>query len=727
MIGWRWRRWKRQIELNVSWGVQLQKVSLELMNSLGEWNNSEQEKCFEALNFCINAHSNQKRKSGEPYAIHPVAVAQKAFELGLDADCVVAALLHDVVEDTDYTLEQIEQKFGAKVSSMVNALTKIDALNVSGALSANGAVDNVKVATLRKMLLAMSQDMRVIVIKLCDRWHNLKTIKHLKIEKQLIMIKETEEIYAPLASRLGMNGLWSDLKEMCFLAKYKWRAPILSKALDFDRNHEKGLIESSIKKIEEALSKEHIKAQVSGRHKSLISIYEKMKEKKLLLKEVLDREGARIIVKEKKECYIVIGIIHELWKPIPGMFKDYIALPKMNGYQSLHTAVLTENGTPLEIQVRTLSQHQMAEEGVAAHWHYKTKSEPSELQQKWSWLQSLLDIQASTAHSDDFLEHVRTDLFSDEVYVFSPEGEVIALPRGAGVLDFAFAIHSDIGMHAGEFFVNGHQEDISFKLKNGDKVEVKTRDDVQIEAVWLSWVRTGKAKSYIRNYLKTNKKDEAKYLALELVSHALMDLGIDRVREDERIWEKAVKSFSSSEEELCLKIVLGKISALSVAQKIAKNSEQKGGNFQKKPILISGEDGEHVKMAHCCAPLPPIDVIGILAPEEGLVVHKKDCKDLQALSSHFPRIQLQWEPKALANSFNVHVQVKSKNERGALAQIAAVIAKESADINSVSIKGKGGQSGGTIIDFEVQVRSKFHLDQIVGKIRSLENTMLVKI
>lgn len=727
MIGWRWRRWKRQIELNVSWGEQLQKVSLELMNSLGEWDNTEQEKCFCALNFCINAHSNQKRKSGEPYAIHPVAVAQKAFELGLDADCIVAALLHDVVEDTDYTLEQIEQKFGSKVSAMVSALTKIDALNVSGALTASGTNDNVKVATLRKMLLAMSQDMRVIVLKLCDRWHNLKTIEHLKTEKQMLMIKETEEIYAPLASRLGMNGVWSDLKEMCFFAKYKWRAPILAKALEFDRNHEKGLIESCINKIEIALTKEHIKAQVSGRHKSLISIYEKMKEKKLLLKEVLDREGARIIVKEKKDCYIVIGIIHELWKPIPGMFKDYIALPKINGYQSLHTAVLTENGTPLEIQVRTLAQHQMAEEGVAAHWHYKTKSEPSELQQKWSWLQSLLDIQASTSHSDDFLEHVRTDLFSDEVYVFSPEGEVIALPRGGGVLDFAFAIHSDIGMHAGEFFVNGRQEDISFKLKNGDKVEVKTRTEVQIEPVWLSWVRTGKAKSYIRNYLKTNKKDDAKHLALELVSQALIDLGIDRVREDERIWEKTVKSFASSEEELCLKIVLGKISALSVAQKIAKNSEQKGGTFQKKPIFISGENGEHVKMAHCCAPLPPIDVIGILAPEEGLIVHKKDCKELQALSSHFPRIQLQWEQKALANSFNVHLQVKSKNERGALAQIAAVVAKESADINSVSIKGKGGQIGGAVIDFEIQVRSKFHLDQIVGKIRSLENTILVKV
>lgn len=715
--------WEQKIQA-LEWGIQIAPVAEQLMQSIGLWTQEEQGKCFEALVLSVEAHDGQMRKSGEPYVIHPIAVAQKAFELGLDADSLCAALLHDVVEDTDIKLEDLEKVFGASIASMVNALTKIDGLKVVNEVSKENSA---QVATFRKMLLAMSQDMRVMVIKLCDRWHNMKTIEYLPRTKQLRMIQETKEIYAPLASRLGMNAFWAELKEMCFVAQYPLRAKVIKKALDIDRGNQKDLIEASIKKIKERLDEESIEASITGRHKSVSSIYEKMCEKKLLLKEVLDREGVRVIVKQNKECYWTIGILHSLWKPIPGMFKDYIALPKLNGYQSLHTAVLTESGTPLEIQVRTQTQHLHAEEGIAAHWHYKVKGEPKEVTQGWAWLQSLLDIQASTAHSDDFLEHVRTDLFSEEVYVFSPKGEVIALPKGACVLDYAFSIHSDIGLRVNQCRINGIECELSSRLKNGDKIQIDTGQQITVRPVWLSWVRTGKAKAHIRAFLKTNTSNEAQYLALELISNALIDLGVERVREDEVVWQKTVKSFGCTEQELYLKVVLGKVAALSVAQKIAKNSAKKGQTYQKKPIFISGEDGEHVKMSTCCVPLPPMSVEGILTPDKGLVVHKKGCKHLDVGSGKWPRVEVQWEPTALSNSFSVHLKIKARNERGALAKIAAIIATQNADINNVRIVGNSAQEGRAVINFDLQVCSKFHLDQVVLKLKEEQNTLEIEL
>lgn len=692
--------------------------ALELAAKITDWPEEDQKKVHKAAVKAALCHTGQFRKSGESYVIHPIAVASLAQGLGMDADALCAALLHDVIEDTDATLEELIADFGAPVAHMVEALTKIDALKLRDQATENMA----KAQNLRKMILAMSRDMRVILIKLCDRCHNMRTLGALKPDRRRAIAKETRDIYAPIASRLGLSGLNAELLQNCFAAIHPWRHKIILSELDKQRNHHRNFIETSIEKIKFALSAEEIEAEVTGRHKSPHSVYAKMKEKKLKLAEVLDREGFRVIVKTKSQCYTALGALHSLWKPIPGFFKDYIAIPKINGYQSLHTALMNDVGTPVEVQLRTAQMHHLAEEGMASHWIYKAKenakapaaTQASGPQDAWVWLQSLVDIQAQSGHSEDFLEHVKTDLFSDEVYVFTPSGEVISLPRGASALDLAFAVHSDVGLKAKRALVNQEPQELSHKLRSGDSVAIETAKDIQAQSGWIAFTKTGKAKSHIRAHLRSLEKNHAMEIGERLLEQALEELGMDPAAVGSiNAWKKARKALGIGQEEALVKVACAELSAVALAQLMGKEAAPKGELAQKKSLRITGEDSEFLKMGRCCNPLPPDQIEGEISPNQGVMVHRANCPHLGGAQGKLARIKVEWEPQALTGSFSAWIKVKAKNERGALAQIAALIAAQGADVNNVRVAGNRIGDNRATIDFEVQVRSKFHLDRVI--------------
>ena len=679
-----------------------------LLNSLID---SEMETVCKAVVMASNAHKNQKRKSGEPYIIHPIEVAKLSVEMGLDFEAVCAALLHDVVEDTEVSLVEIEENFGKNISSMVDALTKISAIKV---VSSESKDRSAKAETLRKMMLAMSRDIRVILIKLCDRLHNLRTINVLSSDRRHRIANETMEIYAPIASRLGLNNVWAELMDLSFKAKNPWRYKVLSHQLEKSHAHRRNYIEAAVERVKKAMSKEGIEAEVYGRRKSVHSVYMKMKEKKLRLKDVHDREGFRVIVTSKSECYMSIGILHELWKPIPGYFKDYIAIPKLNGYQSLHTALLNEQGDPMEVQVRTSQMHKRAEDGIASHWVYKSKESPEIGKDSWGWLQALLDIQASSSHADDYLEHVKTDLFSEEVYIFTPTGEVIALPRGASALDFGFGIHSDIGMRALDAKVNGEKSDLSRKLRSGDIVAINTAKDIQAVPMWLTFAKTGRAKSHIRAFLRSESRPKIEKMGLDLLVQALSQLGVsEEIINKDEAWSKAFKRFHLEKLDLLAKIGSGSLSSLAVGQVLAKGNKSVKAAGGLRPVSIGGDESEYIHMARCCCPLPPQNIVGILNHEEGLFVHRMDCSSISKQIAKDDYISVIWEESALTQSFSASIKIRAKNERGTLGRIAALVASMEADVNNIKITGNSVEEDKAVIDIDIQIRSKFHLDRVV--------------
>lgn len=676
-------------------------------------------KVAQALQMARLSHEGQWRMSGEPYVEHPIQVATLARSLGLDADAICAALLHDVMEDCSVSAEAIAQRFGGKVAEMVEALTKIDELRMPSGIEGESVEAKGKAATLRKMMLAMSRDMRVILIKLCDRSHNMRTIEAMPKEKQRRIARETQEIYAPIASRLGLNMMWNELMDRSFQTLHPWRARVMKARMEMRYAHCKNYVESAVKKAQEALERAGIEAQVSGRKKSARSVYMKMKEKKLRFEEINDREAIRVIVKNKAECYMALGVLHELWKPVPGFFKDYIAIPKINGYQSLHTALLNEMGNPMEAQVRTEQMHRWAEDGIASHWLYKEEKQgESDSKEAWVWLQSLLDIQASGGHAEDFLEHVKTDLFSDEVYVFTPAGEVVTLPRGASALDFAFAIHSDVGMKASKVMVNNEPSDLSRKLRSGDRVSVVTNPKVIPSAMWLSMLKTGRAKAQVRAFLRAQQSAQNIITGERLVEQALAKLGVSiKAIDSSKGWEKVKKATGMEKQDALERVACGQMDPLSMAKTLARGAHSKEEAEQKRPVLVSGEESDFVCMARCCAPLPPQPIAGILSPNKGLAVHRSDCEVYRRQMTKSAMVDVEWEPMALERSFGAQVKIKAKNERGALGRIAALIAAQGADVNNVRVSGNGIGEDRALIDVEIQVKSKFHLDQVIDALK----------
>ncbi|MEZ2721014.1 bifunctional (p)ppGpp synthetase/guanosine-3',5'-bis(diphosphate) 3'-pyrophosphohydrolase [Paenalcaligenes hominis] len=682
------------------------------------------ERVREAYRLADEAHLGQFRSSGEPYITHPIAVTEICAGWKLDADSLMAALLHDVIEDQDVSKQELAEKFGTDVAEIVDGVSKLERLQFE-------TKSQQQAESFRKMLLAMSRDVRVILIKLADRLHNMRTLDAVSPEKQRRIAKETLEIYAPIAHRLGLNALFRELQDRCFQAIHPNRYRVLRKALLAARGNRRDALGKISDAISSALPAAGIEAEISGREKSLYSIFDKMVEQKKSFSDVLDIYGFRIIVHTLPECYLALGTLHQLYKPVPGKFKDYIAIPKINGYQSLHTTLIGPYGTPVEFQIRTREMDHVAEEGVASHWLYKDEDVSlNELQKRTHrWLQSLLDIQSQTGDSSEFLDHVKVDLFPDAVYVNTPHGKIISLPRGATPIDFAYTIHSDIGNHAVAAKINDEYVSLRSELKSGDMVEIITSPAARPSAQWLNHVRTGRARSEIRHYLRTVQYEESVAFGRRLLKQALSDLGIDMPTDDDPTWSVLIKSSgATTREEILADIGLGKRLAAVVARRfindnpLLKTTAAAVDEFTsnaRAPVVIQGNEGQAVQLAPCCGPLPGDAIIGGIRMGHGLVVHMADCAIAQRQQSKEPErwIPVIWDTKT-ARHLSTRLDVTVLNERGVLGRLAAAVTDADSNILHLTMPDEDS-SATALLHLTLQVDSRNHLAQVIRTMRQV--------
>lgn len=692
-----------------------------------------------AYRLADEAHLGQMRKNGDPYITHPIAVAQICTEWKLDAQALSAALMHDVMEDCGIGKADLIERFGTPVAELVDGLTKLEKLEFHSR-------EHNQAESFRKMLLAMARDVRVILIKLADRTHNMRTMGDMPRSKWGRISSETLEIYAPIAHRLGLNHSYRELQDLAFKHLYPWRYEILSKALAKSRNRRKDLIAKVQAEVETAFDQHGMEPRIRGRQKTLFSIYRKMQLKHLSFAQVTDIYGFRIVLPELMNCYTALGVLHQLYKPLPGKFRDYIAIPKANGYQSLHTTLVGPFGTNIEFQLRTEPMDVVAESGVAAHWLYKA-SEPDSAAAKdlsTQWLQSLLDIQQETHDAAEFWDHVKIDLFPEAVYVFTPKGRIMAMPRGATVVDFAYAIHTDVGSHAIGATVNREQSPLHTELKNGDVVEIATSQHAKPNPVWLSFVRTGRARSKIRHHLKTLELKESRELGERLLLQSLRAEGIASLPAvsgpTQGLWDKLLRfTGNKNRDELLADIGLGKRIATMVAIKLAAllneagqkpdvllmTQERYAGGHDKLSqgvLALDGSEGASVRYATCCHPIPGDAIVGYLGRGEGLVVHTDDCpviqKQLLRDSERFTAVEWSDEP---VRTFETCLIVTLNNVKGALAKVAAALASAEADITHLQMSEESVQSA-LDIRFTIAVRDRVHLAHVL---RSLKRTPTV--
>lgn len=686
-----------------------------------------------AYRFADEAHLGQLRNSGEPYITHPIAVAAQCAEWKLDAQALMAALLHDAIEDCGVTKPELIERFGAPVAELVDGLTKLDKLQF------NTREEN-QAESFRKMLLAMARDVRVILIKLADRTHNMRTLDDAPREKWARIAGETLEIYAPIAHRLGLNQTYRELQELSFRHLRPWRYAILSKAVAKARNRRRDLIQKVQRELETAFAAAGISVRIAGREKTLYSIYRKMDEKHLSFAQVTDIYGFRLIVPSVIACYTGLGILHQMYKPLPGKFKDHIAIAKLNGYQSLHTTLVGPSGVNVEFQLRTEAMHLVAESGVAAHWLYKASdANPAGRERLGAkWLQSLLDIQDETRDAAEFWDHVKVDLFPDAVYVFTPKSQILALPRGATVVDFAYAIHSNIGDHTSAARINGDQVPLRTELKNGDVVEVITAPVSTPNPAWLGFVRTGRARSKIRHYLKTLAHAESEELGEKLLAQALRAEGRSRLPPDDAenqiVWEKLLRfTANRSRAELLTDIGLGRRIASIVAKRLMFLLSERGEKpdallltrerytahetVSQGGVTLDGSENSSVRFALCCRPIPGDPIVGYLGHGEGLVVHTSECGVGQRLrhrdSERFFAVEWAEDP---VRTFETGVIVTVRNDKGVLARVAATLAEAEADITHVEMADETPQDS-TDLRFVIAVRDRTHLDAVLRAAR----------
>ncbi len=674
-----------------------------------------------AYQFSKSAHEGQFRKSGDPYISHPVAVAKLLAKWHLDAQALMAALLHDVVEDTPATKQEVGELFGKPVAELVDGVSKLDRIEFQ--TEAHAQAEN-----FRKMLLAMARDVRVILIKLADRLHNMRTLDSMISEKRKRIAKETLEIYAPIANRLGLNSLYQELDDLSFRYLYPTRYRVLAKAVKTARGNRRALVDKVLEAIQNKLKETGVEATVTGREKHLYSIYKKMQGKSLTFSEVYDIYGFRVIVKDVGGCYLALGALHGLYKPIPGKFKDYIAIPKGNGYQSLHTTLFGPYGTPLEVQIRTQDMHKIAEAGVASHWLYKTGDESAkDAQQKThQWLQSLLEIQSESGDAVEFLEHIKVDLFPDEVYVFTPKGQIMALPRGATAVDLAYAVHTDIGNRCIAVKINDALSPLRTELVNGDRVEIVTAPHAHPNPAWLNYVVTGKARAHIRHYLKTMHSQEAAALGERLLNQALRALKVDPESIESTRWEEVVREANAkSKEEMLADIGLGKRLNLVVARSLLKSGDLPQG--EKKPlgsITIRGTEGLAVQFAQCCRPIPGDPILGVINKGKGLIIHTHDCPAIAQFRADPDKwVDVEWDPET-KKVFDVNIKLVVANQRGVLAKVAASIAKENANIENVHMEEEDGSAYATMV-FTLQIEDRDHLAKVMRSLRQLPEVVRI--
>jgi GTP diphosphokinase / guanosine-3',5'-bis(diphosphate) 3'-diphosphatase len=687
---------------------------------------SDIEQVWEAYRFGDAAHHGQMRKSGEPYITHPVSVALILAGLHLDTQTIIAALLHDVVEDTGITKEEVSDKFGTQVAELVDGLSKLDKIEFQSATVAQAE-------NFRKMLLAMSQDVRVILVKLADRLHNMQTLDVMKPEKRRRIARETLEIYAPIANRLGLNEIYQELEDLSFKNHYPMRYDVLSKAILAARGNRKEVVGKILEAVKQRLADMKIEADVSGREKHLYSIYKKMTGKTITFSQIYDIYGFRLIVKDLPACYTVLGILHGLYKPIPGKFKDYIAIPKANGYQSLHTTLFGPFGTPIEIQIRSEEMHNIADAGVAAHWLYKTTDADftAMQQQTHQWLQRLLDIQSESADSLEFLEHLKVDLFPDEVYVFTPKGKILALSKGATAVDFAYAVHTDIGNRCVAVKINQELAPLRSELRNGDHVEIITAAHAHPNSAWLNYVVSGKARAHIRHFLKSMQSTESAHLGERMLNQALRALHSDASKIDESQWQKLLRDYAAkNKEEILTDIGLGKRLNVMVAHQLIAMGEEHGERHAKHPnkplgtITIRGTEGMAVQFAQCCRPIPGDPILGFINKDKGLVIHTHDCPSILKFRVDPDKwLDVEWDPDA-KRLFKVNLKMAAANKPGMLATIAAAIADAKSNIDNISME-ESDNSTYTNILFTVQVQDRVHLADLMRRLRKIPDVVRI--
>jgi GTP pyrophosphokinase/guanosine-3',5'-bis(diphosphate) 3'-pyrophosphohydrolase len=701
----------------------------------------------EAYKFADEAHLGQYRASGEPYITHPVAVAGLCAQWRLDAQAIMAALMHDAMEDCGVTKPELIQRFGAPAAELVDGLTKLDRLHFN-------TREESQAESFRKMLMAMSRDVRVILIKLADRLHNMRTMEAMAPARRQRIAAETLDIYAPIAHRLGLNQTFRELQALSFKLLHPWRHAALERALQRARGHRRDIVERVRVDVEHAFGTARMRISIAGREKTVYSIYRKMREKHLGFTQVNDIFGFRITVPTLPDCYLALGVLHQMYKPVPGRFKDYIAIPKANGYQSLHTTLVSPLGTPVEIQIRTEAMHAVAENGIAAHWMYKLApggQAPGRDAQTLgaTWLQSLVDIQDDTRDSAEFLEHVKVDLFPDAVYVFTPRSKILALPRGATPVDFAYAIHSDIGDHCVAAKVNGEAVLLRAELRSGDVVEIITAPGARPNPAWLNHVRTGRARAKIRHYLKTMEQEESLALGEKMLAQALRAEGLRPPSDDPHdeeaatLWQQLSRwAGVRHRDELLVDIGLGRKIAVIVAKRLAQMMAERGarpdavtltlGHYaaddaahKQGVVFIDGSQDSTVRLASCCRPIPGDAITGYLGKGEGLLVHTADCRTGRRLyerdSERWMHVEWAEEP---ARAFETALVIEVDNAKGALAQVASAISNAEADITRIDMGHEGGNEVAEL-RLLVAVRDRVHLAEVMRALRRAQPVVKV--
>ncbi|MGR8952159.1 MAG: RelA/SpoT family protein [Gammaproteobacteria bacterium] len=678
--------------------------------------------CVRAFEFGDLAHSGQVRKSGEDYICHPVSVAITLAEMRLDANCIMAAILHDVIEDTPVSKTELTQQFNPDVAELVDGVTKLT--KIDGISRAEAQAENV-----RKMFMAMTRDLRIIMVKLADRLHNMQTLDVMSPEKKRRIARETLDIYAPLANRLGMNNIQQHLEALSFEAMYPWRHAALKNAVKKTRGSGLKTINTVENSIRNRMSLAGIACDVAGREKNLYSIYNKMRNKKISLPDIFDVYAFRICVDDIDSCYRTIGVVHSLYNPKPGRFKDYIALPKANGYQSLHTTLVGPNGVPVEIQIRTHEMHRMAESGIAAHWLYKSDDEKNEKSEKFQkraneWLKDILEIQKSAGDSLEFIENLKVDLFPHEVFVFTPKGNIVKVPRGSTVVDFAYAVHTDIGNQCISARIDKQLAPLQTKLENGVTVDIITASWARPNPLWLNFVITAKARSSIRSYLKNFNRKEAIMLGRRLLEKELqaMDLHLEEI-DEERIQALLKIVGKSTLDDLLEDIGLGNKMPFLIAKRLSQDDVHGALKLEEThrtptaPLIIKGTEGMIITLAKCCRPIPGDSIIGFYNPGKGIVVHHHEChnsNDTRKKQANW--LDVEWSQE-LTTEFPAELRLEVVNRTGSLATILAAISEMNSNIENVSVVD---QDDKVCIDLIIlSVKNRVHLADIMRKLKKL--------
>jgi len=711
--------------LNTEPALRLFKKLRKKINYLAD---AQIEKIEQAFLVAFQAHKGQFRQTGEPYITHPVSVACILADMKMDHHTIMAALLHDVIEDTKLEKEDLEKEFGVEVANLVDGVSKLTQIEFVSRAEAQAE-------NFRKMVLAMARDIRVIIVKLADRLHNMRTLDTLPVEKRSRVSKETLEIFGPIAKRLGMRDLSVQLEELAFSAQYPKRYRVLKNAIEKSRGNRKKVLSLITKTLEDGLAEYRFPpCTIIGREKHLYSIYRKMRAKRIPFNDIMDVYAFRMIVDDIDTCYRVLGLVHRLFKPVPGRFKDYIAIPKANGYQSLHTVLFGPYGLPIEMQIRTTEMDRMASSGIAAHWLYKSDNKDLELTHLHvqQWVKNLLELQQSSGTSLEFIENVKVDLFPDEVYTFTPKGEIKALPAGATAVDFAYVVHTDIGNHCMAIKINRQLAPLSARLSNGDTVDVVTNERARPNPAWLDFVTTSRAKTAIRQFLKTQKESEALSLGKKLLEKSFYDFGLSFKDVPETVWISFLKETQHQEQEdLLIDIGLGNRPALLVAERlkslvnVGALVEKSSAAIEKKrtPLLIEGTEGLLLEFATCCHPIPGDPIVGILHSGKGISVHVNGCKRvMRLLSDPMHSVPLRWGEQVLGE-FKTAVSVVVKNERGTLALLARAIADEEGNIEDIHVDDREGRN--YKVTFKILVKNRVHLARILKQLRQVKQVVRI--